>query len=397
MTRTPVRCQGHAQGRSVVQRSTRVRRARFASAANWTATSTGPVVFAGRAHVDVERAQALDAHGPTAGGRRVERGGANTHLRARVFTCSDAGGDVCAPASDGHRRTEHIETRGPRPLRSRAALGNRGLDGCCGQPGGSVGALEARLEAGAQAVVAETEEAERRDVRIARRLADDLPVDRGLARLVGHGHVLEAAVADAPLRVDLPAHLVQVELQPVERRRLRRTVECVPERLLEPVEVREPGIRPLVAALEGIRRLVRIRMEAERVHEWLRAAAAPVPRAERTQEADGRRGDVVLGGRAVVPTRRETDADDRYVWIDALQRVVRRREVRAEARRRDVRSAASNCGRQNAGWFGSFPMTNWPPGGRSTRELPRTSRSATRSSDPPRARAADMGRRRARR
>ena len=360
MTRTPVRCQGGGQGRSVVQRSTRVRRARFASAANWTATSTGPRRVRRCADVDVERAQALDAHRPAAGGRRVERGGANTHLRARVLACGDARGDICALASDDHLRAEDVETRGPGPLHSRAALGNRALDGRSGQPRGPVGALEPRLEAGAQAVVTEAEEAERRDIGIAGRFADDLAVDRSLARLVRHGHVLEAAVADASLRVDLPADLVQVELQAVERRRLSRAVERVPERLLEPVEVREPRVRPLVSALEGIRRLVRVRMEAECVHERLRAAAPPVPRAERPQEADGRRRDVVLRGRAVVPARREADADDRDV-----------RDRRPSACRTPPRGTgpklgaerfapvASNCGRQNAGWFGSFPMTNW--------------------------------------
>ena len=47
MTRTCVRCQGAIQRVRIARRTTSVRRVRFASAANWTATSTRPVVPTG--------------------------------------------------------------------------------------------------------------------------------------------------------------------------------------------------------------------------------------------------------------------------------------------------------------------------------------------------------------
>ena len=56
----------------------------------------------------------------------------------------------------------------------------------------------------------------------------------------------------------------------------------------------------------------------------------PVPGAEGYEEADGRRGDVALGGGAIVPAWRETDPDHRQRRVDCLQRVVPRSEERAE-------------------------------------------------------------------
>src|SRR4030095_5232483 len=94
--------------------------------------------------------------------------------------------------------------------------------------------------------------------------------------------------------LDLPSDLVEVELEALERRRLRRAVERVPQRLLDAVEVHEPRVRPGIAAVERIGGAVGIWMEAERVHQRPRAAARSVPGAERPQEAHGGRGDVVL-------------------------------------------------------------------------------------------------------
>ena len=60
--------------------------------------------------------------------------------------------------------------------------------------------------------------------------------------------------------------------------------------------------------------------------------------------------------------------------------------------------SASNCGRQNAGWFGSLPMTNCLTCGRSTREHADVrSEHRLEKRALPRSRAADTGRRRARR
>ena len=104
-------------------------------------------------------------------------------------------------------------------------------------------------------------------------------------------------------RVHLPADLVEVELQPVHGRRLRSAVEGVPERLLDPVEVDEAGAGPDVAQLERVGRLVRIRVEAEAVHQRPLPPARAVPGAERREEANRRGGDVAGRVRLVVPPR----------------------------------------------------------------------------------------------
>ena len=201
-----------------------------------------------------------------------------------------------------------------------------------------VGPLERCLEPGAQPVVPEPEEAHLDDVGVARRAANDVAVDRGLGELVRDGHVLGAGVAAEARRVDLPPDLVQVEPEAGSCRRLRRAVEGVPERLLEPVEVHEPGVRPAVAPLERVGRAVRIRVEAERVHQRPRTATRPVPGAERAQEPDRRGRDVAPRFRLVVPARRQPDADDLERGIDGLERVVPRREIAAEARCGHVRA-----------------------------------------------------------
>src|SRR5207344_3597897 len=99
---------------------------------------------------------------------------------------------------------------------------------------------------------------------------------------------------------------------------------------------REPGVRPEVAPLERVRGLVRVRVEAERVHERTRSSASSVPGAERPQEPDGRGGDVVPRVGAVVPARGQPDADDSDRRVDGLQDVVRGREVRPEGRSRQI-------------------------------------------------------------
>ena len=129
-----------------------------------------------------------------------------------------------------------------------------------------------------------------------------------------------------------------MEPEPVRGRRLRRAVERVPQRLLDPVEVHEARVRPAVAAIERVGRPVRVRVEAERVHQRPRPAARPVPGAEGAEEADRRGRDVALRLRLVVPARREPDADDLERGIDRLQGVVGGREIRPEGRRGRVRA-----------------------------------------------------------
>ena len=109
------------------------------------------------------------------------------------------------------------------------------------------------------------------------------------------------------------------------------------------LEVDEAGVRPGVAAPERVGRDVGIRVEAEPVHQRPLAPARPVPAAERGEEAHGRGRDVAPRERPVVPARREADADHGELWIHRLERVVSRREERAEgaggalARARELR------------------------------------------------------------
>ena len=160
----------------------------------------------------------------------------------------------------------------------------------------------------------------------------------------------------------------------------------------------EAGVRPRVAALERVGRLVRVRVEAEAVHQRPRPAALAVPRAERAQEAHRRRRDVVLRLRMVVAARRQADADHRDRRIDALQRVVRRGEVRPEGARRHVLAGRVELRPPERGLVRLVADDEVPHlAGRSRRARRRTRRRATATRAPPRSRAADTGRRRARR
>ena len=153
-----------------------------------------------------------------------------------------------------------------------------------------------------------------------------LAVDGCLPRLARDRDVLDTRIAVACGRVDLPADLVEKELQPVPRRPLPRAVERVPERLLDPPEVGEAGIRPRVASIERIGGAIRVRMETEPVHQRRPAPARPIPLPERLQETDGRGGDVRRRVGIVVTARREPEADHGDAGIDRLERVVRRRQ-----------------------------------------------------------------------
>ena len=108
--------------------------------------------------------------------------------------------------------------------------------------------------------------------------------------------------------------------------------------LLDPAEVGEARVRPPVAAVERIGRLVRVRVEAEAVHQRQRAAARAVPGPERGEEPHRRRGDVARRGGLVVAPRREPEADDADRRVDGLERVVAGGEERARPRGRDVRA-----------------------------------------------------------
>ena len=111
----------------------------------------------------------------------------------------------------------------------------------------AVDTVQARLEPGAGGVVTEAEDVHLRDVRVAHRPAHDLGVHLRLMALGRHGHVLDACVPVDAARVDLPADLVEVQPEPLERRGLAGPGERVPDGLLHAVEVHETGVRPRIA------------------------------------------------------------------------------------------------------------------------------------------------------
>ena len=246
--------------------TTVVRRAAFASAANSTVTSTavppGTTSGTSRGRCTDERDHAAaNAREPLRDERTGRVAPKQTFARAsspaRTWTACDQPATL-RTAALGSRHGRRRAATGPRDaLAPGGCVGDRRAHGLGGWPGGAVQALESGLEARARAVVAEAEEAHVRDVRIARRAAHELRIDGGLRELVRDHDVLEPLVPGLAGRADLPADLVEVELQPVHRRRLRRPVEGVPQRLLDPIEVDESGVRPRVAPVEGVGRLVR--------------------------------------------------------------------------------------------------------------------------------------------
>src|SRR5213078_2611658 len=108
-------------------------------------------------------------------------------------------------------------------------------------------------------------------------------------------HVLLAGVEalDRGPDGDLPPGFVEVEHHPAGRRlaalsegRLRRAVEGIPDRLLDAVEIRDAGLRPRVTLQRRIAVLVRVRVEAELVHQRLRPLARAVGDADIVEEVD---------------------------------------------------------------------------------------------------------------
>ncbi len=137
-------------------------------------------------------------------------------LRTRLLGCRDHDVDHLV-ARDAELRVgaEDLLDRRPEARRSAGAarrrLGDRLPHGSHRWSGRAVGPLERRLEAGAQAVVAEAEETHLVDVRVAGGSADEIAVDRGLGQLVRDGDVLSPLVAREPRGVDLPPDFVEVE------------------------------------------------------------------------------------------------------------------------------------------------------------------------------------------
>ena len=187
------------------------------------------------------------------------------------------------------------------------------------------------------------EEEHVRHGRIAGELLHDPGVDRRLRRLVGRRHVLRACVGAGGARhdADLPADLGDREAEPVLERRLRGAVERVPDRLLDPVQVRDARVRPRESLLERVGRRARVGVEREGVHDRPGAPARVVGRADVVDELHGRMGGVARRARVVVAPFREPEPEHADRVVDALQGVVAAREELLVAVRRRVRAVGA--------------------------------------------------------
>ncbi len=211
---------------------------------------------------------------------------------------------------------------------------------------------EAALPAGQGGLVEQVVEVDPRDVRVAGDVLEHLRVPRRLVGL-GRGRAEHAArcvrgglgpdVPGLPGRVGLDPDLVQRHRKPaaglLADRSLRRPVEAVVERLVDPRQVGDARARRAgVPGGERKRLRDRVRVEVEPVHQRPCSAGRLVPGAEIGEELRRRGRDVARGVRVVVAARRETDPPDDVLGADTLERVVGGGERSAADLRRLVRA-----------------------------------------------------------
>ena len=151
----------------------------------------------------------------------------------------------------------------------------------------AVGPLERRLEPGAQAVVAETEEAHLVDVRVTGGPADEIAVDRGLGQLVRDGDVLLPLVAEHREVSTCQPTSSRWSLSPLSVVGCALPSNASQSASLTRSRFTKPALGQPVPPIEGVGGSIRIRMEAERVHQRPGAATRAVPGAECTHEAHG--------------------------------------------------------------------------------------------------------------
>ena len=295
---------------------------------------------------------------------------AHAHARAGVLPCRDPGGHRRRRAPDGHLRADDVDPRRPggrvfgAPGAASAMAARTAADAGLGDPSARcspawnpVRSPSSRKPKKLTSAMSGSHAASR----------IELAVDRRLCQLVRDRDVLETSVARTSGRVDLPTDLVQVEAQAVHRRRLPRAVERIPQRLLDAVEVDEARVRPRVSALERIGRLVRIGMEAEASMSG--STCARSARYHSPSERRKRTGDVEMlffaFGRSFPRGERPTPTTviSGFTPFNASYAAAR---YGPNAPAETFPPDAENWGRQNAGWFGSLPMTNASPAGRST-------------------------------
>ena len=197
---------------------------------------------------------------------------------------------------------------------------------------------ESALPAGEVTLVHQVEEVQRPHGGIARKHLDQIGVDLRLCCLVRDGRSLGSDIeaGQGGRNRHFPADLVELEHQRLREalhprlgeRRLGGPVKRVPDRLPDPVEIHNPGVRPAVPLREAVLARARVRVVGDLVHQRLRPATRPVGRAEVVQKPHRRARDVRARVRIVVAARREADTDDVDARIDRLERVVGPRKHR---------------------------------------------------------------------
>src|SRR6185437_5235383 len=153
-----------------------------------------------------------------------------------------------------------------------------------------------------------------------------------LGGLVEDRNVLAARVERSLLRRDLRlvADLVDVDMdvRPGARitrlteKGLRGAVECVPPRLLEPVEVGATDLRPRVADGGSVGVQIGIAMDRDLVRDWLGSPARAIRLTDLFQKSDRGVRHVARRFEVVVAARREAEGDHRDLRVDSLDRVV---------------------------------------------------------------------------
>src|ERR671915_247762 len=172
---------------------------------------------------------------------------------------------------------DHVLGMAPRALFTGAPPArcvHDGLHRLVGRARRSLGSQQAGLPAIEVGLVPQTEEEHRAYGRIAGEVGDEAGVDLGLGGLARRlDRLLAEVVALQPGEdPDLPADLVEPEPKSacaatLREGRLRRAAERVPERLLDPVEIRDTGVRPAVPAHQWVAVPLGVGMEAELVHD----------------------------------------------------------------------------------------------------------------------------------
>ena len=283
-------------------------------------------------------------------GRVLVHGQARPRARRTDRLVGRLGARIGARAAEDAERADHLlgvrpglRDTGDATLAVALGRGDLRLHAGVGLLLREIGEEVAGLEAARDPRVVDQREVEDGlDRRVAGTDLRELDVIRRLLRLADRDDVLRRAVVRGlvPRHDSLLARLVHVDRQPLRcgegrrcaagllgDRRLARAVERIPERLLDAIEVRSAGLRPLELLREWVRVLDgRIRMEVELVEDRLRPSRRLVGVTHVLDEPHGRVARVRRRVCVVVAARRDRGAPDDRIGSYRLQRVVRLRE-----------------------------------------------------------------------